>query len=56
MVSETGKTQVANNSIGIYGKMNKYAGKYPLVYIKHAIQFVLFVPDSWWLYSDPVRR
>ena len=27
MVSKTGKTQVANNSIGIYGNMNKYTGK-----------------------------
>ncbi len=41
MVSKTGKTQVANNSIGIYGNMNKYAGKNPLVYIKHAVQFLL---------------
>ncbi len=41
MVSKTGKTQVANNSIGIYGNMNKYTGKNPLVYIKHAVQFLL---------------
>ncbi len=33
MVANTGKTQVANNSIGIYGNMNKYTGKNPLVYI-----------------------
>ncbi len=41
MVSKTGKTQVANNSIGIYGNMNKYTCKNPLVYIKHAVQFLL---------------
>ena len=42
MVSKTGKTHVANsNSIGIYGNMNKYTGKNPLVYIKHAVQFLL---------------
>ena len=31
MVSKIGKTQVANNSIGIYGIMNKYTlAKIPL--------------------------
>ncbi len=34
MVSKTGKPQVVNNSIGIYGNMNKYAGKNPQVYIQ----------------------
>ncbi len=41
MVSRTGKTQVVNNRKGIYGNMNKYTGKNPLVYIKHAVQFLL---------------
>ncbi len=56
MVSKTGKTQMANNSMGIYvyGNMNKYTGKNPLV--KHAVQFSTFGPDSCWLDSDPVRR
>ncbi len=44
MVSKTGKTQVANNSIGIYGNMNKDTGKNPLVYIRHAVQFLLLAP------------
>ncbi len=39
MVSKTGKTQVANNSMGIHGHMNKYTGKNPLV--KHAVKFLL---------------
>ena len=37
MASKTDKTQVANNSMDIYGHMNKYTGKNPLV--KHAVQF-----------------
>ena len=41
MVSKTGKTQVANNSIGIYGNMKINTGKNPLVYIKHVVQFLL---------------
>ncbi len=43
MVSKTGKTQVVNNSIGIWqiGNINKYTGKNPLIYIKHAVQFLL---------------
>ncbi len=41
MVSKARKTQVANNSIGVYGHMKKYTGKNPLVYIKHAVQFLL---------------
>ncbi len=51
MVSKTGKTEVANNSIGIYGNMDKDTGKNPLLYItciKHAIQFSTFLD------SDPV--
>ena len=41
MVSKTGKTQVAKNSIGIYGNMNKYNSWQKSPYIKHAVQFLL---------------
>ncbi len=46
MVSKTGKTQVVNNSIGIYDNSNKYTGKNPLVYIKHAVQFLLLLAQT----------
>ncbi len=46
MISHTGKTQVANNSIGIYGDMNKYTGKkYPLICV------YLNMPNSFYIQS-----
>ncbi len=44
MITKTGKTQVANNSIGIYMAIwtNTLAKKNPLVY-KHAAQVLLSV-------------
>ncbi len=55
MISKTGKTQVANNSIGIWQYEQIHWQKSPCIY-KACRTISTFVPDSCWLYSDPVRR